>query len=463
METGQAFLPDLLETIPAAPKGEKEKAGSKPLNLIDALAGGEESFLTTLLGREGDQNFLKSGSPAVLTSFLSETKNTGITLTTLLDSPRNNLPLFSESASVPAPGFQNSGVAPEKSGEGVADIVKSLSNFKEFNTDPVNMEKVQQYNTQDAKTAAHTSEGKSTDTSLNSESGLKQGEDSKLKAADTAPGITATNKNYGAGSPGIRRTFQASETEIGNVKVSLEKGVGLQKEPPLNPEQGEKDRFPNFVNKEMANSAINQDSGHKNLDIKIGVRNREMFDPGMIGNKVVKIDLATGEDAFLSSNNQTAEKTFESLIQAKETHTVQKPLQSDVMSQLVEKAVLNLKNGQTSIRISLKPETLGHLRMHITTENNQVMIKILTEIPLVKEIIETNVNQLRAELQNQGLEIDKFDVSVDHGSNKNKGTENLPFRKTADDKTEGDITEENKEIILLREVGESENHIDFFA
>ena len=137
------------------------------------------------------------------------------------------------------------------------------------------------------------------------------------------------------------------------------------------------------------------------------------------------------------------------------------------MSQLVEKASLNLKNGLTSIRIKLKPEALGHLRMHITTENNQVMIKILTEIPLVKEIIETNVNQLRAELQNQGLEIDKFDVSVNHGSGKKEDTENLPFRKTKDkaddNNTVEDIKEKNKAATLFREDGENETGIDFFA
>jgi len=446
METGQALLTDLLETIPAAPKGEKESAGSKPINLIDALAGGEECFLTTLLDQEGDQNFLKSGSPVLVNAIQSETKNAENTLATLLET-----------------SVQKS----EENGLGVGkDIVKSLSNFKEFNTDPVNMEKVQQYNRQDAKAAIQNSEGEGKESSSDLESGFKLGEDGKLKAG-TAPVIEATNKNFGPDSPGITKTFQASETEIDNNKVSGEKGAGLQKEHPLNPEQGEKDRFPDFANKGTVNSAINQDSEHKNLNIKIAAGNREVLDQGMVGNKVVKIDPANGEDTLLSSNNQTAEKTFESVIQVKETHTVQKPLQSDVMSQLVEKAVLNLKNGQTSMRIRLKPEALGHLRMHITTENNQVMIKILTEIPLVKEIIETNVNQLRAELQNQGLEIDKFDVSVDQGSNKNDGTENLPFRKTAgktdDDKTKEDITKDNKEITLLREVGESENHIDFFA
>ena len=97
-----------------------------------------------------------------------------------------------------------------------------------------------------------------------------------------------------------------------------------------------------------------------------------------------------------------------------------RPFQADILSQVIERAALGLKNGQTSIRINLKPEELGQLRMQVKIENNQVMIKILAETPLVKDIIETNVGQLRAELQNQGLQIEKFDVSVDQGHHQNQ-------------------------------------------
>jgi len=36
----------------------------------------------------------------------------------------------------------------------------------------------------------------------------------------------------------------------------------------------------------------------------------------------------------------------------------------------------------------------------------------VAELPMVKELLENNLPQLRAELQGQGLEIDKFEVSV---------------------------------------------------
>lgn len=82
------------------------------------------------------------------------------------------------------------------------------------------------------------------------------------------------------------------------------------------------------------------------------------------------------------------------------------------LSQLLDKAVFRLKNGQSEAHIRLKPETLGQVRLQIATENQQVTLKILTEIPAVKEMIENNIGQLRADLQAHGLEIDKLEVSV---------------------------------------------------
>jgi flagellar hook-length control protein FliK len=62
---------------------------------------------------------------------------------------------------------------------------------------------------------------------------------------------------------------------------------------------------------------------------------------------------------------------------------------------------------------------LGHVKVQVSTENHQVTIKILTELPVAKEMIENNLHQLKAELQGQGLEIDKFEVSLSQGSDKN--------------------------------------------
>ena len=92
------------------------------------------------------------------------------------------------------------------------------------------------------------------------------------------------------------------------------------------------------------------------------------------------------------------------------------------LKQIVEKAAVSLKGGLSEVKLDLKPEFLGRVMMRISIENHQVQIRILAELPLVKQMIEGNINQLKADLQNHGLEIEKFDVTLAEDSDK-KGTD----------------------------------------
>jgi flagellar hook-length control protein FliK len=94
----------------------------------------------------------------------------------------------------------------------------------------------------------------------------------------------------------------------------------------------------------------------------------------------------------------------------------------EVIQQIVNSAKLRLNGGQSEMRIQLKPEHLGQVRLNISTDQHQVVVKVVAELPAVKELLETNLPQLRSELQGQGLEIDKFDVSVGgDAESQNKG------------------------------------------
>ena len=152
---------------------------------------------------------------------------------------------------------------------------------------------------------------------------------------------------------------------------------------------------------------------------------------------------------------------------AKEVEFFQKPLQTTILKQLVDRAAMDLNSGRTAIKINLKPEYLGYLRMEISTENHQVMVKIMTEIPLVKEIIENNINQLKAALAGHGLEMDDLDVFVAHDSDKHEGRngdteftsmENGPAEEKIDD-----ILSDEEHVTQIAVGMSEENLIDFFA
>jgi flagellar hook-length control protein FliK len=135
-----------------------------------------------------------------------------------------------------------------------------------------------------------------------------------------------------------------------------------------------------------------------------------------LGTKATPVEGDNRDGGFLFGQDQMPEhlKTLEGATRSFEG--AQRGLNSQALDQIVQKAVLLLNNGQHEVHIELKPEFLGHIRMQIVTESQQVAIKITAELPFVKDMLESNLNQLKAELQAQGLKIDSLEVSVGHDS-----------------------------------------------
>jgi flagellar hook-length control protein FliK len=86
-----------------------------------------------------------------------------------------------------------------------------------------------------------------------------------------------------------------------------------------------------------------------------------------------------------------------------------------VFDQIVQRAALQVRNDQSEIKIDLKPDFLGNVRMQIVAEQQQVSVRILTDTPVVRDMIETGLQQLRSDLQSQGLQVDRIEVSVSDG------------------------------------------------
>jgi flagellar hook-length control protein FliK len=122
-------------------------------------------------------------------------------------------------------------------------------------------------------------------------------------------------------------------------------------------------------------------------------------------------DLGTPGQRLLHSHEGGLEKTAEAVEAGKEKQAAATG-RSGVFDQIVQRAIVQVKADQSEIRIDLKPDFLGHVRMRIVTENQQVSVRILTELPAVRDMIETGLQQLRSELQNQGLHVDRLEVAV---------------------------------------------------
>ncbi|MEJ2101332.1 MAG: flagellar hook-length control protein FliK, partial [Desulfobacterales bacterium] len=166
---------------------------------------------------------------------------------------------------------------------------------------------------------------------------------------------------------------------------------------------------PNFIPEGVTNQPTEHGSSIKSAALKA-----DSLPVAELGSKITRIDGDNKDGSFLFAQDQMPEhlKPLESATRTLEG--AQRGLTSQAMDQIVHKAVLLMNNDQHEVRIELKPEFLGHIRMQIVTENHQVAIKIVAEFPLAKDMLESNLNQLKAQLQAQGLAIDELEVSVAH-------------------------------------------------
>ena len=76
-----------------------------------------------------------------------------------------------------------------------------------------------------------------------------------------------------------------------------------------------------------------------------------------------------------------------------------------VMDQIVEKATIRSSNDRSEMRIQLKPDSLGDVRMSIVSEKDQMVVRMITDKAETKEILESQIHHLKTELDKQGLTV----------------------------------------------------------
>ena len=86
--------------------------------------------------------------------------------------------------------------------------------------------------------------------------------------------------------------------------------------------------------------------------------------------------------------------------------------QIDVLKQITEKVSVNILEDKSEMLIKLKPDNLGKVTMQIAVENGNVTAKFLAESDRVKEILESNMQELKDHLAKQGMTVQDLSVSV---------------------------------------------------
>ena len=74
----------------------------------------------------------------------------------------------------------------------------------------------------------------------------------------------------------------------------------------------------------------------------------------------------------------------------------------------------SLLRGERVIRLQLKPPDLGTLRVKVDMKDNILKLGIITENSSVKELLLSNIHELREALVEQGVKLDRLDVQINY-------------------------------------------------
>jgi flagellar hook-length control protein FliK len=83
--------------------------------------------------------------------------------------------------------------------------------------------------------------------------------------------------------------------------------------------------------------------------------------------------------------------------------------------QVAQRIQFQIRDGKETVRIQLKPDSLGRIEIRAETMGNGVIARIATESNSVKNYLENNMSILQQTLQDQGLKVDRIHIVVQDG------------------------------------------------
>jgi len=83
-----------------------------------------------------------------------------------------------------------------------------------------------------------------------------------------------------------------------------------------------------------------------------------------------------------------------------------------VLHQVAERIAVGLQRGETRLSMQIHPPSLGKISIDLSGKNNELRAVIFAETAQAKLLLESNLDQLRASLESQNLDVAKVSVEV---------------------------------------------------
>jgi len=222
-------------------------------------------------------------------------------------------------------------------------------------------------------------------------------ESGSVSASEKEPASAASNIPYSQQNAKAAvfegAQIPVSYTELSNAIIAQQ--AGLTAETQAQPVQNSESSAQMFSQQVDANAAKGNSEGVVNLALVEAAADVESSDS--------QDTLQINTQANAAKAIEAAEKALSSLSRVD---------QQAIIEQITEKLQTAVRNGVHEMRITLRPQELGEVRMNIRVEGDQVTARMMVESEQVKAVVEKHFQQLKDALEQQNLHAAKLSVDV---------------------------------------------------
>jgi flagellar hook-length control protein FliK len=113
----------------------------------------------------------------------------------------------------------------------------------------------------------------------------------------------------------------------------------------------------------------------------------------------------------------TAVSTFSETVNAVKSNdkSTKTSLPAYLVGQVGKQISRSILRGDKIVRLQLKPPELGRIKINIDIKNNILKLGMIAEHRSVKELLLSNVNELKGSLVSQGIKLENIDIQINTG------------------------------------------------
>ena len=221
-------------------------------------------------------------------------------------------------------------------------------------------------------------------------------------ASENLPASKAADTSYSQqnAKPAIIEGVQipVSYTELSNANAA--QPAGIQENLTVEPFDKPAESAVQISSQQTSANAVNVTNSEGSVNLSFS-----------LAETAEEVETGDSQDTLQTGNVQeNAAKTIEAAEKA--LSPLSRVDQQAIIEQISEKLQIAVRNGVHEMRITLRPQELGEVRMNIRVEGDQVTARMLVESEQVKAIVEKHFQQLKDALEQQNLHAAKLSVDV---------------------------------------------------